>query len=86
MGTNLPSVDLGAGRTAVAVRAGRSFTCALLVRLRLGREIRLLSPNNQRQHRTLHIPKDVLPYALCNLLCPVLASEAHDHGRITPCW
>ena len=21
--------------------------------------------NNQRQHRTLHIQKDVLPYALC---------------------
>jgi len=23
-----------------------------------------LLPNNQRQHRTLHIQKDVLPYAL----------------------
>jgi len=22
-------------------------------------------PNNQQQHRTLHIHKDVLPYALC---------------------
>jgi len=25
----------------------------------------MLLPNNQRQHRTLHIQKDVLPYALC---------------------
>ena len=33
MGTNLPSVDLGAGRTAVAVRVGLQHTCALLVRL-----------------------------------------------------
>ena len=24
-----------------------------------------LLPNHQRQHRTLHIQKDVLPYALC---------------------
>ena len=22
-------------------------------------------PNNERQHRTLHILKDVLPYAMC---------------------
>ena len=29
------------------------------------REIGVLLPNNQRQHRTLHIQKDVLPYALC---------------------
>jgi len=28
-------------------------------------EIRFLLPNNQRQHRTLHIQKDVLSYALC---------------------
>ena len=25
----------------------------------------ILLPNNQRQHRTLHTQKDVLPYALC---------------------
>ena len=25
----------------------------------------ILLPNNQRQHRTLHIPKDVLPCAIC---------------------
>ena len=37
MGVNLTSVDLGAGRTAVAVRAGSSFTCALLVRSPVGR-------------------------------------------------
>ena len=29
------------------------------------REIGILLPNNQRQHRTLYIQKDVLPYALC---------------------
>jgi len=28
-------------------------------------EIDILLPDNQRQHRTLHIQKDVLPYALC---------------------
>ena len=34
-------------------------------RLRLLGEIDILLPNNQRQHRTLHIQKDELPYALC---------------------
>ena len=29
------------------------------------REINILVPNNQRQHRALHIQKDLLPYALC---------------------
>jgi len=32
MGTNLPAVALGPGRSAVAVSAGGSHTCALLVR------------------------------------------------------
>jgi len=31
----------------------------------VGGEIVILLPNKQRQHRTLHIKKDVLPYALC---------------------
>jgi len=31
----------------------------------LCREIGILLPNNQRQHRALHIQKDVLPCALC---------------------
>ena len=30
-------------------------------------EIGILFPNNQRQHRTLHIQKDVLPYASLSL-------------------
>jgi hypothetical protein len=40
------------------------------------RKIGILLPNNQRQHRTLHIQEDVLPYALCWLLCPVSAARA----------
>jgi hypothetical protein len=41
MGDNLPSVDLGAGRTAVAVIAGGHVSCVLLVRLHLdGWELR----------------------------------------------
>ena len=32
MGTNLPAVDLGVGRTAVSVSAGSWHTCALMVR------------------------------------------------------
>ena len=39
-------------------------------------EIQMLLPNNQRQHRTLHIQKDVLPYSLCWLLCPFSAALA----------
>ena len=33
-------------------------------------------PNNQRQHRTLHVQMDVLSYALYRLLCPVSAALA----------
>ena len=29
------------------------------------KKIGILLPNNQRQHRTLHVQTDVLPYALC---------------------
>ena len=32
MGANLPAVDLGAGRTAVAVSSSWSYNCAILVR------------------------------------------------------
>ena len=28
-------------------------------------EIGVVLPNNQRQHRTLHMQKDVLPYTSC---------------------
>ena len=39
------------------------------------RETGILSPNNQRQHRTSHAPKDVLPVRICaNVLTP--GSEA----------
>ena len=37
----------------------------LLAFFLLSRDIGMLVPNNQRQHRTLHIQKDELPYALC---------------------
>ena len=39
-------------------------------------DIDILLLNNQRQLRTLHIQKNVLPYALCWLLCPVSAALA----------
>ena len=39
-------------------------------------EIGILLPKNQRQHRTLHIQEDMLPYAVCELLCPVSAALA----------
>ena len=53
------------------VRGGRLGTY-----LRLTVEIGMSSPNNLRQHRTLHILKHVLPYVLCRLLCPFLAALA----------
>ena len=33
------------------------------------REIGILLPNNQRQHRTSHAPKDVLPLRICASYC-----------------
>ena len=57
--------------------AGRVLDFTYLERHVLGRrQIGILLPNNQRQHCTLHIQKDVLPYALCSLLCPVSAGLA----------
>ena len=35
----------------------------------------------QRQHCTLHTQKDVPPYALCSLLCPVSAALASIFRR-----
>jgi hypothetical protein len=32
---------------------------------RLAEILAFLSPDDQRQHRTLQVQKDVLPYALC---------------------
>ena len=40
------------------------------------REIGILLTNNQGQRCTLHIQKNVLPYGLCKLLCPVSAALA----------
>ena len=42
----------------------------------VGGDIGISLPNNQCQHRTLHIQKDVLPYELFLLLCPVSAALA----------
>ena len=61
-------------RWAVAQRWGPSSPAFFPITLRTGlrsghREVGIVLPNNQRQHRTLHrtlhIQKDVLPYALC---------------------
>ena len=35
-----------------------------------GKETGILLPNNQRQHRTSHAPKDVLPYAYVLIAVP----------------
>ena len=57
MGTNLPSVDLGPGRTAVVVSAGSKHTCALLVSLPRGTlgggnlQNRAIRPDTQRDTR-----------------------------------
>ena len=40
------------------------------------REIGISLPKNQRQHRTLNIQEDMLPYALCYFLCRVPAALA----------
>ena len=42
-----------------------SAPAVLVHRFDLVKEIGILLLNNQRQNRTLHIKKDVLPYALC---------------------
>ena len=45
--------------------------CALASSARTCRVIGNLLLTNPRQHRTLHIQKDALPYALCESLCSV---------------
>ena len=45
------------------------------------REIGVLLLEKQRQHRTLHVQKHVLPCALCWLLCPVSAALASIFRR-----
>ena len=39
-------------------------------------EIGVFFPNNQRQHRRLHVQQDLPPYAFCYWLCPVSAALA----------
>jgi len=39
------------------------------------REIGILLPNSQRQQRTLHIQKDVLPYALDSISTAYICGE-----------
>jgi len=61
----LPSREDGGGH-----RPCTRSTCAPSTRHRhastnAAREIGILLPNNQRQHRTLYIQEDALPYALC---------------------
>ena len=47
----------------------------------------MLLPNNQRQHRTSHAPKDVLPFRICADNCapcqPLLRATArHQAPRV----
>ena len=42
----------------------------------IARETGILLPNNQRQHRTSHAPKDVLPVRICAKYC---APCQHHH-------
>jgi hypothetical protein len=63
MGANLPAVDLGSGRSAVALDAGLLHTCALLVRcwgegsrLRMMRKVRGVwsaIPDTEQSHTRL---------------------------------
>ena len=48
----------------------------LMLRTEGSSEVDISLPNNQRQHRTLHIQKDALPLASCQLMCPVSAALA----------
>ena len=50
--------------------------CSSLAKVLPWRDIGISTLSNQRLHRTLHIEKDVLPYALCYLLCLVSAALA----------
>ena len=43
----------------------RGALLSVLFSLPEGREIGISLPNNQRQHRTVHIQKNVLPYLSC---------------------
>ena len=40
------------------------------------REIAILLQNDRRQHRTLHVQKEMLLFALCYLLCSVSRATA----------
>ena len=56
------SVCLGSGFWVQSSGGGRK---AFTEHCSASREIGILLPNNQRQHRTLYPQEDVLPYALC---------------------
>ena len=43
----------------------------------------ILLPNNQRQPSTLQIQKNVLPYSLCQSLCPVSAAPTCEGASVT---
>jgi len=49
------------------------------------KEIGILLPNNQRQHRTLHLQKDVLPYALCYISAIHTRVLEEQPGNVSAC-
>ena len=64
------------GRRSERIRSASSSCLSTLTPPPLQKEIDISLPNNQRQHRTLHIQENMLPYALFVLLCPVSAALA----------
>ena len=59
-------IAMSALKIARCLKFSRCVPGALLRRVTtLGREVGILLPNYQRQHRNLHIQEDGLPYALC---------------------
>ena len=41
-------------------------------------------PNNQRQHRTSHAPKGVLPVRICANYCAPCQEEEEGEGEVLP--
>jgi hypothetical protein len=68
------SIFFSRGTLSLSTHSDEASTQTLRYKAHL-RKIGIALPNNQRQHRILHI-QEVLPYALRRLLCPVSAGLA----------